>query len=115
MDRLTDEEREVIHHRFGFSGPPLGFRELATKMGLAQSRVQSLQKSALKKLEVALAEPDTMSLDVKELGGLAAAERGRRASSTHVGRRRTLSPTPDFFGFNIPFGRCGVKEEPCSS
>jgi hypothetical protein len=113
MERLTYEERMVIEHRFGFNAPPMGFRELAEKMNLAQSKVQSLQKSALAKLELALEEPDTMSFGFgsKENGGHDAAERERRASSTHVQRRRSLSPTPDFFGLDMPFGRCDIQDE----
>lgn len=51
---LTEKEREVIYHRFGFTSDVLTQQETANKMGYSREWIKKLESSAIKKLQEAM-------------------------------------------------------------
>jgi RNA polymerase sigma factor (sigma-70 family) len=55
---LSEDERNVLLHRFGFLGEKLSLRTLAKMMNISAERVRQKQEKALYKLEISY---DTLS------------------------------------------------------
>ena len=54
---LTEQEREVVLHRYGLAGhTPKRQREVAKQIGISRSYVSRIEKRALEKLRQALGE-----------------------------------------------------------
>jgi RNA polymerase sigma factor (sigma-70 family) len=53
MDSLDQDERKVLLYHYGFLGDSLSFREIAKKMNTSLSKVLTLEKRAVKKMEEA--------------------------------------------------------------
>jgi len=69
---LTDVEKEILHHRFGFdagrNGKPLTLAQVGQLIGLTKERVRQIQNRALAKLREAVEERRLPRADRKKSG-----------------------------------------------
>jgi RNA polymerase primary sigma factor len=62
---LTDKEKYIVQHRYGFHGTELTYSDLANVLGLSTERVRQIENNALKKMWSHLRHNEVARLEAK--------------------------------------------------